>query len=119
MFAPAGYALVEIGLPAIQPLLGVLRKEGCSSTEVQEAIIEGTSVRFQPEKLKRSSPLGDQCLKIIVRILGGEHTRLLLESAVKEEATQERKQNLESGLALLASPKIPERLKQGGFLGQP
>jgi len=119
MFSPAGYALIEIGLPSVPPLLDVLRKEGCTSPEMQKAIVEGSSVRFEPKELKRHSPLGDQCLKIIIGMLGGQHTQLLLETAIKDEATAGKRDNLESALALLASPKISEPLKQRGIFTQP
>lgn len=119
MFSHAGYALADIGLPSVRPLLKIIIEKGCSSAETQKAIIQGTGVRFKPEKLKRSSPLGDQCLKIIVRILGGEHTRLLLENAIKNETSKEKKRNLESARELLASPKVPEILKKRGLFGRP
>ncbi len=107
IFSPAGYALAEIGLPSVPPLLQIIQEKGCSSAEAPEKILEGVHVRYKRKPGARMSPLGDQCLKIIVRIKGVDQTGFSLQRAIEGESDETKKQNLESALELLRAPTFP------------
>ncbi len=79
VFSPAGYALVEIGLPSIPPLVEKLRSEG-------------------------TSILGKVCLKVIIRINGLEESEFLLQQALSEETNPTKKNNLRAALELVENP---------------
>lgn len=81
MLSPAGYALVEIGLPSVPALLEVI-------------------------KSGRNSALREQCIKIIVSILGQIHTQLLFEDALAKETDSAKGKNLKAALDLLHDPKF-------------
>lgn len=79
VFAPAGYALVEIGLPSVPPLMEKLKSEG-------------------------TSILGKECVKVITRIKGLEETELLLQRTLGEETDPVKETNLRAALELIESP---------------
>lgn len=107
VFSPAGFALAEIGLPSVPPLLKIIREEGCSSPDHRELVREGTRWRYQPERLERESPLGDQCLKIIVAIKGMDETEFALQKALEAETNATRRENLQSAINWLRSDTFP------------
>ena len=82
--APTLRALVEIGLPAVGPLLETLKVEGTSDL----------------------SPfhLGTHCLYVLVAIEGAEDTERLLRKAVEAETDEGTKNNLQDALNLLEAP---------------
>ena len=82
MFSPAGYALVEIGLPSVPPLLEKLKAVGMSRP-------------------------GLECLKILVRIKGADEAEFTLKKAIETESDQLRKRNLKAALKKLRDPKFP------------
>jgi hypothetical protein len=117
MFSPAGYALADIGLPSVSPLMEIIRSDGCSSPEAPEMIHEddgGTRYKYPPGY--RRVPLGDQCLKIIVRIKGVDESEFSLRKAMQAEPDKAKKANLQSALDLLRAPTFPaeglERARQ-------
>jgi len=81
MFSPAGYALVEIGLPSVSPIFDLLREEG-------------------------NVALREQCIKIIVCIKGLPETELLLEDMLVKETVNSKKENLKAVQRLLKEPKF-------------
>ncbi len=102
--SPAGYALVEIGLPSVTPVLEIIRQKGCSSPDTRKRIVEGTRIRFEPQKLEKYSPLGDEALRIIAWIKGVEETGFTLRKAIEAETDATTKENLQSALTLLNHP---------------
>ena len=117
MLSPAGYALADIGLPSVPPLMEIIRRDGCSSPEAPEIIHEddgGTRYKYPPGY--RSVPLGDQCLKIIVRIKGLDESEFSLRKAMEAEPDKAKKANLQCALDLLRAPTFPaealERARQ-------
>jgi hypothetical protein len=105
---PAGRALVKMGMPAVPAVLDILASVGVSSewkgTTVSEP--DRVHVRFVGPPLERSSPLGDECLKILVRIKGLEETEVGLRRYIASETHQARKKNLEDALAALSRPNL-------------
>jgi len=81
LFSPAGYALVEIGLPSVTHLAELLKSEG-------------------------ASPLREQCIKIIVCIKGIPETELFLEDILAKETDNSKKENLKAVQRLLKEPKF-------------
>jgi hypothetical protein len=81
LFSPAGAALVEIGLPAVGPLVERLASES-------DAARKGVIVR------------------ILVAIKGLRGTELLFEDLVGREKEPNRHKNLKSAQELLAQPKM-------------
>jgi HEAT repeat protein len=81
MFSPAGYALVEIGLPSVTHLVELLKSEG-------------------------AAPLREQCIKIIVSIKGMPETELLLEDVLAKETDDSKRENLKAVQDLLKDPKF-------------
>jgi hypothetical protein len=71
VFSHAAEALVEIGLPALPPLVDKLASEG------------------------RKTPLGDMCVKTVVAILGPETAEFKLKSLSEKEADVGKKRNLQ------------------------
>jgi len=111
---PAGRALIEIGYPAVPHLLQIIRDKGCSSPRAREAIIDGNIVRFKPDPTYRSSPLGDKCLSILVKILTAPGARDALGRASEKETDKTSRENLESAIKVLearekAKAKRPEK----------
>jgi hypothetical protein len=86
MFSPAGYALIEIGLPSVPPLFHLLKAEG-------------------------NVALREQCIKIIVRIKGLPETELLLEDILTKETDNSKRENLKSAQDLLKNPKFRKILE--------
>ena len=97
--APAGYALVEIGLPSVEPVLAVLRREGCTRIEWDKVGKEKW-----PGRGAIVNMLGDQALLIIGRILGREATQFVLEELLKKDLPEQEKDNLRSALEWLKRP---------------
>lgn len=86
MFSPAGYALVEIGLPSVPPLVELLKSE-------------------------TNTALHQQCMKIIVSIKGPPETELLLEDTLAKETDTTKTANLKAALSLLKDPKSRQFLE--------
>ena len=80
---PAGFALREIGLPAVPHLLEKLKEEGASG-------------------------LGNECLEVIVDIKGKEETNLLLKNELERETDAGIKHNINEALIELGrlEPKL-------------
>lgn len=86
VFSPAGYALVEIGLPSVSPLVELLKSE-------------------------RADALCEQCIKIIVSIKGLPETELLFEDILAKETDNSKRENLKSAQNLLKNPKFRKILE--------
>lgn len=84
-FSPAGYALVNIGLPSIPTLLELLKSE-------------------------EASVLREQCIKIIVSIKGLRETELLFEDMFAKETDATKRENLKAAQNLLKDSKFREIL---------
>ncbi len=76
-YGPAGYALREIGLPAVPVLVDTLKKEGVS-------------------------PLGQECAKVLADIRGKLEARTHLRAILKEESDAEARRNLADAASFLA-----------------
>ena len=85
IFSPAGYALVEIGLPSIPFLVDLIKSE------------ENTVLR-------------EQCIKIIVSIKGLRETELLFEDVVSKETDATKRENLKVVQDMFKDPKFREIL---------
>ncbi len=83
MFSPAGYALVEIGLPSVPPLVELLKSEG-------------------------NARLLELYIKIIVAIKGVRETEILLEDMLVNETNSPKIENLKATQDLLKEPKYRE-----------
>jgi len=84
----AGYALTEIGLPAVRPLLERLATEGVRA-EGQGSL---------------ECDLGTACLRTLIVIEGPQETERLLTRLIEEEPDATKKQNLQAALTLLKDP---------------
>jgi hypothetical protein len=112
IMTPAGTALVQIGMPAV---LDILASIGVSSEDKGEYIHElrdgiGYTRRVGPP-MERYSPLGDQCLRILVYIKGLEETEVGLRRYIAAETDGARKKNLEDALAALSRPALRDTFK--------
>jgi len=90
ILTPAGYALVEIGLPSVPPLVDLL-KSGATGRVID---------------------LRDQSIKIIVAIKGLAETELLFEDALAKEADPTKKENLKLSLDFLKDPRFRKILQR-------
>lgn len=108
--SPAGSALVKVGQPAVPALLDILASVGVSSEWKRTAVTEPdrVHVRFVGPPRERYSPLGDQCLRILVRIKGLEETEAGLKRYIAAETDDARKKNLEDALSALSRPSLRE-----------
>jgi len=88
ILTPAGYALFEIGLPSVPPVLNLLKTE-------------------KPNSLYR-----EQYIKIIVCIKGLAETELLFEDALAKEADPTKKENLKLSLDFLKDPRFRKILQR-------
>jgi hypothetical protein len=79
-YGSAGYALIEIGLPAVPHLLAKVKKEAADR-------------------------LGQECMKVIRDIKGKEEAILLLKTQIEKEKDKKVKQNLQAGLEYLKKLK--------------
>jgi len=86
LFSPAGYALIEIGLPSVPPLVELVKSEGTTA-------------------------LGEQCIKIIVSIKGLPETELVFEDMLVKETDNSKRENLKSAQDLLKNPKFRKILE--------
>jgi hypothetical protein len=86
MFSPAGYALFNIGLPSVSPLVELL-------------------------KYQTDSSLIEECMKLIICIKGVPETELLLENKIKSETNPNKKENLKAILKKLQDPQFRERME--------
>jgi len=82
---PAGLALAQIGLPAVEPLLDKMKYEGRTN-------------------------MGVRCLITFVYILGPDLAEFKLGKAIASERDEKHKQNLGANLKLLMDHKLPEPL---------
>ena len=103
---PAGMALVKIGMPAGPGVLDILASNGVSSEDARTKVVDGIHVRYVGPKPQRSSPLGDGCLRVLVRIKGLEETEVALRKAIAAETDEARKRNLEDALSALSRPGL-------------
>jgi hypothetical protein len=87
MFSPAGYALVEIGLPSVPPVIELLASDG-------------------------DAHLREQCIKIIVSIKGLRETEVMLEDLLASETSLAKKEKLEAVQAMLQDPKFRKALEK-------
>lgn len=78
--SPAGSALVKIGLPAVDPLIEVIKTE-------------------------KPSALTEECAQVIFRILGTELAKAKLQSAFYNEKDEQKKRNIEEYLNRLKNTK--------------
>jgi hypothetical protein len=85
MFSPAGCALVEIGLPSVPVLVGVIKSGG-------------------------NSALREECIKIIVSIKGLRETDILFEDVVEKETDATKRENLKVAQDMMKDPKSREIL---------
>ncbi len=76
-YGPAGYALLEIGLPAVPVLVDTLKKEGVS-------------------------PLGQECATVLADIRGKLESWAHLRAILKEESDVEARRNLADAASFLA-----------------
>jgi hypothetical protein len=110
--SPAGTSLVKIGMPAVPAVLDMLATLGISSDDKGRYIHEVTGgaghTRRVGPPIERSSPLGDQCLRILVEIKGLEETEARLRRDIAAETGEARKKNLEDALAALSRPSLRE-----------
>jgi len=113
--SPAGYALVKIGMPAVPAVVDILASVGVTSEDKGEYIHElrgGVGyTRHVGPRPERYSPLGDDCLRILVQIKGLEETEAGLRRYIAAETGETRKKNLEEALSALSRPSLRE-----GFL---
>jgi len=86
MFSPAGYALFNIGLPSVPPLVELLK------SQTDPSLIE-------------------QCIKLIICIKGVPETELLLENKIKSETNPNKKENLKAILKKLQDPQFRKRME--------
>jgi hypothetical protein len=103
---PAGMALVKIGMPAGPAVLDILASNGVSSEDARTKVVDGIHVRYVGPKPQRSSPLGDGCLRVLVRIKGLEETEVALRRSIAAETDEARKRNLEDALSALSRPGL-------------
>jgi len=82
----AGEALVEIGLPAVRPLIDTAKQEGVEA--------------------KGPFDRGQQCLRTLVAILGPEGTEHFLKRSVEAETDPAKHKNLQDALVLLGKPRF-------------
>jgi hypothetical protein len=87
MFSPAGYALVEIGLPSVPPLIELLGSEA-------------------------DAHLREQCIKIIVSIKGLRETEVMFEELIASETSSAKKEKLEAVQAMVQEPKFRKTLEK-------
>lgn len=80
IFTPAGFALIEIGLPSVPPLIELLKTE--------------KNIVFREEYIK-----------IIVAIKGIPETELLFEEMLKKEKDSAKIENIKAAQELLKDPK--------------
>jgi len=113
--SPAGWALVKIGMPAVPAVMDILASAGVSSEDKGEYIHEliggGGHTRRMGPPLEGSSPLGDQCLRILVLIKGLAETEAGLRREIAAETSDSRKKNLEDALAALGRPSLRQGLQ--------
>ncbi len=102
---PAGAALFEIGAAAVPALLDALATVGVSAERGAAG-----AAQAQPAG-QRYSPLGDECLWVLVRILGLEEAEVRLRRAVAEETDAVRKSNLGEAVFALSRPKLRASLQ--------
>jgi hypothetical protein len=88
LLAPAGEALVDIGLPAVSPLIETLTADGV--------------------KAGGHYDLGGQCLKTLVFMLGPENTGYFLKKARDSDTDPAKKRNLDAALTVLEKPGFLE-----------
>ena len=88
LLVPAGWALAQIGMPAVEPLLSEIGKEGNSNH-------------------------GKECTKTFVYILGGDVAQFKLEKAIAAEKNPKRKNNLKESLSFLRSDRFPDTFCKG------
>lgn len=91
--SPAGYALIEIGLPSVPPLVDLLKKE-------------------------KSVYSRGECIKVIVGIKGISETELLLENILKKETDQTKKENIKSAQDLMKDPKYKKIFENADKMAQ-
>jgi hypothetical protein len=108
--SPAGKALVDIGMPAVPAVLDILAAVGVSSEDKGTYVHGerpgvGETWRVGPP-LEKSSPLGDQCLRIVVRIKGLEETEAGLRRWIAAEPDARRRKNLQDALEALSRPAL-------------
>jgi len=91
ILTPAGYALFEIGLPAVLPLVELLKSEAPAPDSYS---------------LRR-----DQTIKIIASIKGVAETEFFFEDVLAKETDQAKKHNLKVALDLLRDRKFRKILE--------
>jgi hypothetical protein len=87
MFSHAGYALVEIGLPSVPPLIELLASEADAAER-------------------------EQAIKIVVSIKGLRETEVMFEELLASERDSAKKEKLEVVQATLQKPKLRKTLEK-------
>jgi hypothetical protein len=87
-YSPAGYALVEIGLPSVLPVIDRL-KQGLKQEEYIYSYI-----------------FFNECVKVIVGIMNVPETECLLESEIAKEKDAGKKANLQKALDFMKEPTM-------------
>ena len=93
VLSPAGYALVDTGLPSIPALVGFLRSDACL-------------------------PVLSECVKVIGAIKGMPESELLFEKIIAKETDAPSKKRLQDAQNVLRDPKIRalvERLHESRY----
>jgi hypothetical protein len=79
-YGHAGYALVEIGLPAVPPLLEKVKGQGVTT-------------------------LGKECMKVITTIKGKDEVSFLIKALLEKEKDKKAKENIQAALKYLRTLK--------------